>query len=135
MERNAGCNAIRQGVTMDFNLLAKFTSKDMNIPFDIALNIVKMQEKIKNLQAVKKQSVWCKGGIFRIYIELWSQNKREAHVFLDKLYFDAINYEWIFKDCFGNEKYIDYNFTTNKNNFSGSRTREAFYEFARVVNE
>ena len=52
--------------------------------------------------------------------------------FLEKLYFDCINGEWVFQSCFG-DRIIDENFHTMNSNFSGAKTREAFYDFVRIA--
>jgi len=114
------------------NAVIKFASKNLDIPYCVAENLVNMQDIIKDLKAIQESWVWSNFGHVRLYCELWSQNNNEAHSFLDKLYYDAVNNEWVFKTCFF-ESVIDSDFRTSKSHFSGAKTREAFYEFVGAI--
>lgn len=114
------------------NDVIKFASKDLDIPYCVAENLVNMQDMIKSLKAINESWIWCDYGHTRLYCTLWSQNNLVAHSFLDKLYYDAVNNEWIFKTCFC-EYVLSKTDKFYKNNFSGAKTREAFYQFIEAV--
>ena len=112
--------------------IIKFAAKDLDIPYCVAENLVNMQDLIKDLKAISESWIWSDYGHTRLYVRLWSQNNIEPHIFLDKLYFDAVNNEWIFKSCF--EEFILHSGVVfGKGNFSGAKTMEAFYEFVEAV--
>lgn len=116
------------------NDIIKFVAKDNNIPLDVAENLVKMQEKIKGLQAINKSWIWVKPGQCRLYIDIWSQNSIEPIAFSVKYWFDAIENKWFYTSDY-NQIFCDDNINNMwpKNNFSGAKTRKAFEEFQRVI--
>jgi len=90
-------------------------------------------EKIEHLHIVDEYHIWCKYGMLRIYVALWSQNRFHAIVGCDKFYYDVYEMVWVCTGLFYSDNYSDhlkYNHT-----FSGAKTKKKFKKLMEAFDE
>lgn len=81
---------------------------------------------------IAKASVWSKGGKFRVYINLKSQNSRSAILHSDGVYYDAVLddvFICIYIYDFSRIRLSQMRSCVARNHFSGAATRDLMYEF------
>jgi len=115
---------------------AKFYAEDLGISMDHAERLAWFME-LSGLKAVESKVPWAKHGKVRVYIELWSQNRRPAVDGFDKCYYDAVEDDVFVSGAFSTGSVLRLSDLSRMRYslFSGARTRGVIQEFCEVFYE
>lgn len=115
---------------------AEFYAEDLGIDINLAKKMSSFLDLARSQKAILEAHPWVRGGMVRVYIEIWSQNKRNPIDMLYKSFYDAVHDEVYFVQyLYGRTEkrtLLDVSKIKSSTNFSGANTKAAIREFSEA---